>query len=176
MMKSVCIAAATTCLMAFAAPVALSQSSAVDMTTTRPAMQTVYISSQDFATTDRRVRAAIASRDLKLFAVVDHGEGARQTGLSLAPAKLYIFGNPKSGTPFMQAEPAFGLELPLKILVRETPSGEVVLTHPDIRALANAYGISGIEDVEKSISDTLSQIAQEAGAVRTERQRFEDPM
>jgi uncharacterized protein (DUF302 family) len=64
-----------------------------------------------------RHTAEIASRDLTLFAVIDHSGEAEAAGLTLRDTKLLIFGSPRAGTPVMQAAPLAALDLPLKALV-----------------------------------------------------------
>ncbi|MEO0982668.1 MAG: DUF302 domain-containing protein [Pseudomonadota bacterium] len=118
-------------------------------------------SDADFATTDMRLEAAIAERGLNLFAVVDHGAGAASVDLELGASKLYIFGNPRAGTPLMQANPTFGLDLPLKALVYETADGVFVAT-PDIDALAAEHGVDGLAPLRGNIANALAGIASEA--------------
>ncbi|MEL6258457.1 MAG: DUF302 domain-containing protein [Pseudomonadota bacterium] len=120
-------------------------------------------SNADFATTDARLKAAIESRGLTLFTVVDHGAGAESAGLELGASKLYLFGNPKAGTPLMQADPQFGLDLPLKALVYETEAG-VFVTTPDIDALAATHGVDGLEPLRGNIAKALGGIAAEAAS------------
>jgi uncharacterized protein (DUF302 family) len=64
-----------------------------------------------------RLLATIASKGMKVFAVVDHSGEARSVGLELRDTKLVIFGNPEAGTPVMQAAPLVALDLPLRVLV-----------------------------------------------------------
>jgi len=103
-----------------------------------------FISSKDsaysYAQTLTRLKAAIAARPLKLFAEIDHAAGAKSVDLNLNPSTLFIFGNPKGGTPLMQANANFGLELPLKILVIEE-DGNVKLIYQDVKSLAKNYGL-----------------------------------
>ena len=101
------------------------------MTSTSPEA----VSNADFETTKARLKNAIDARGLTLFNTIDHAAGAANVDLSLSPSTLYIFGNPKAGTPLMQANPALGLHLPLKALVRED-NGQVIVSVSDIRALA----------------------------------------
>jgi uncharacterized protein (DUF302 family) len=58
---------------------------------------------------------------MKLSTTIDHGAEARATGLERRETKLVVFGNPRTGTPIMQAAPLAGLDLPLKVLVRVDP-------------------------------------------------------
>lgn len=64
-----------------------------------------------------RIAAELADRGVHLFARIDHAAGARQAGLELADEELLIFGDPRVGTLLMQADPAAGYELPLRLLV-----------------------------------------------------------
>ena len=120
------------------------------------------VSQFDFAETDRRLAAAIARRPVKLFQTVDHGAGARSVGTPIGASKLYIFGSPKSGTPLMMANRQMGLELPMKVLVYETPDGAVHVAYPDIADLASDYAITGKDDLIGNVSGVLAAIALEA--------------
>jgi uncharacterized protein (DUF302 family) len=77
------------------------------------------VSHATVAETVARLIAEVEARGLKLFTTIDHSGEARASGLELRETKLVIFGNPKTGTPIMQAVPLAGLDLPLKVLVRE---------------------------------------------------------
>ena len=70
------------------------------------------------AETVARIIAELEARGMKLFTTIDHSGEARAAGLELRETKLVIFGNPRTGTPIMQAAPLAGLDLPLKVLVR----------------------------------------------------------
>src|SRR5579871_2129933 len=48
-----------------------------------------------------KLEVTIASKGLMLFAHIDHGAGAEQAGLKMAPAHVLIFGHAKGGTPLM---------------------------------------------------------------------------
>ena len=63
-----------------------------------------------------RLTDLIDARGMKLFAVIDQAEEARNVGLQLRPTTLVIFGNPAAGTA-VDAVPLSALDLPLKILV-----------------------------------------------------------
>lgn len=130
-------------------------------TVTSQTSTTQTISNADFATTNARLKAAIESRGLNIFAVVDHAAGAAKVDQTLAPNTLYIFGNPKAGTPLMLANPALGLDLPLKAQVREE-NGQTLVTVSDIRAITAAAGISEPAPVINNIAGALAAIMAEA--------------
>lgn len=118
-------------------------------------------SQSNFTETNARLKAAIESRGLTLFAIVDHAAGAAKVNQTLAPNTLYIFGNPKAGTPLMLANPALGLDLPLKANVREE-NGQVLVTVSDIRAITAAAGVTEPAQVINNIAAALDAIATEA--------------
>ena len=66
-----------------------------------------------------RLENSIASRGLTIFARIDHAAGAKDVGMDLRPTQVLIFGSPKSGTPLMQMSETIGIDLPLKMLVRQ---------------------------------------------------------
>lgn len=77
------------------------------------------VSHTTVAETVARLIAEVEARGMKLFTTIDHSGEARASGLELRETKLVIFGNPQTGTRIMQAVPLAGLDLPLKVLVRE---------------------------------------------------------
>lgn len=118
-------------------------------------------SAADFETTLAQAQAAIDKRGFKTFAVIDHAAGAASIGQPLRPATLIIFGNPKGGTPVMQAEPLMGLELPLKMLVTQGDDA-VAITWRDMKHTFYEYGVGDHPAAEK-MSAVLKAIAEEAG-------------
>ena len=83
--------------------------------------------------------------------------------MQLSPSTLFIFGNPKAGTPLMQANPALGIELPMKILVIETTNGVQVLRQ-NIPVILSQYGVTPEDVNAASIEQTLSAIVDEAAS------------
>jgi uncharacterized protein (DUF302 family) len=76
-----------------------------------------------------RLRDLLQSKGVMLFALVDHSGEAEKVGLKMPPTKLLIFGSPKAGTPLMVAAPGIAIDLPLKILIAETPDGKVWVSY-----------------------------------------------
>jgi uncharacterized protein (DUF302 family) len=87
-----------------------------------------------------RLEALLKEKGVKLFCVVDHSGEALAAGLSMPPTRLLIFGNPKAGTPLMLAAPSTALDLPLKILVAQTPDGLTQLSWNDPAWLQSRHG------------------------------------
>ena len=88
-----------------------------------------------------RLIAEVEARGMKLFMTIDHSAEARATGLELRETKLVVFGNPRTGTPIMQAAAVAGLDLPLKVLVRVDP-GRTCVSSAAPAELAARYQLS----------------------------------
>jgi len=114
------------------------------------------------AETVERFAAAIEEAGAKLFVIVDHSGEAERAGLSLRDTKLLIFGNPKGGTPVMQASPLAALDLPLKVLVWADDSGSVWMSYLTGEWLAERHGVG--PDLARPLSAVASLIARIARA------------
>lgn len=118
-------------------------------------------STRDQEATVTALLEALDRRDLTVFAVIDHQAGAASVDLSLRPMTVVIFGNPKAGTPLMQAEPLLGAELPLRALVfTEDGVTRIAVTGTDF--LRRRYELDDAKDVVDRIGDVLSTIVAEA--------------
>ena len=89
--------------------------------------------------TMQRLETLLGERGVTIFARVDHSGEAAKVGLAMRPTKLLIFGSPKGGTPLMQATPTVAIDLPLKALFWEDPSGKVWLTSNDPQYLQHRH-------------------------------------
>ena len=88
-----------------------------------------------------KLKNILQSKQITLFALIDHGGEAAKVGLKMPPTKLLIFGNPKGGTPLMLAAPSIALDLPLKILVSEDTQGKVWLSYNSPEYLKERHGL-----------------------------------
>ena len=77
----------------------------------------------------------------RLESLLNHSGEADKVGLKMPPTKLLIFGNPKGGTPLMQAAPTVAIDLPLKALFWEDANGECWLTYNDPEYLQSRHGV-----------------------------------
>ena len=108
---------------------------------------------------------SIAAHGLTNFARIDHAAGAKDVGMDLLPTRVVIFGSPKSGTPLMQMSDTIGLQLPLKILVRQQPSGETILAYDDPAWIAKRYRLNdAATPVVAKMQAAMAAIAGEAAA------------
>ena len=75
------------------------------------------LSPRPVAATVARLTELVATKGMRLFAVIDQRAEAEQAGLELRETVLVIFGSPAAGTPVMDAAPLAALDLPLKVLI-----------------------------------------------------------
>ena len=93
------------------------------------------------AATLERLEALLKERGVMIFARIDFGGDAARAGLTMRPEQMLIFGNPKAGTPLMQAVPAAGIDLPLKALVWEDAEGRTQIAYNDPQYVIRRHGL-----------------------------------
>jgi uncharacterized protein (DUF302 family) len=91
--------------------------------------------------TVEKLKGILQAKGITLFALVDHSGEAAKAGMKMRPTKLFIFGNPKGGTPVMLAAPSSAIDLPLKILVWEDAQGKVWITYNSPAYLQERHNI-----------------------------------
>ncbi|MGA2564611.1 MAG: DUF302 domain-containing protein [Steroidobacteraceae bacterium] len=93
------------------------------------------------AVTMDRLEALLKERGIIVFARIDFSSDAAKAGLTMRPEQLLIFGNPKAGTPLMQAAPIAGLDLPLKALVWEDSGGSIWIAYNEAQYLIRRHDL-----------------------------------
>lgn len=116
-------------------------------------------SAYNYQQTREHLIAAIESHNLVLFGEFDHAKEAKNAGLSMLPTTVIIFGNPKGGTPLMQAYPDMALDLPFRVLIREGQDGRVLVGYHPVETL-QAYGldtaaIQPFKNLEKLVQSAI---------------------
>jgi uncharacterized protein (DUF302 family) len=81
------------------------------------------------AETADRLESLLKAKGLKIFARIDQAAAAAAVGLTMRPMILFIFGDPKAGTPLMIQHPSIAIDLPLKALIWESADGKVWLSY-----------------------------------------------
>jgi uncharacterized protein (DUF302 family) len=103
-----------------------------------PARTQTLTSQYDFPTTVSRLKEALNSRGITVFADIDQSAAAAQAGEALRPTRLFLFGNPKAGTPAMQANPHAAVELPLRAVVWQDEHGATHIDYQDTTTVLNS--------------------------------------
>jgi uncharacterized protein (DUF302 family) len=114
--------------------------------------------------TVERLKVLLAGKGVEVFAHIDHAAAARKAGLSLRPTQVLVFGNPRAGTPLMQARRTIGLDLPLRTLVWEDEAGTVRLTYRRVADLARQHRVTGHDQTVQALDDGLAGLARAATA------------
>lgn len=105
---------------------------------------------------------ALEAKGIKVFARIDHAAGAKSAGLDMPPTEVVIFGNPKLGTPLMQAKPEIAIDLPMKVLAWQDASGKVRIGYTAPETLKARYGIEGRDEVIAAMSKALDGLTSGA--------------
>ena len=113
------------------------------------------------AETGDRLEAALAERDLNVFARIDHAANADSVELELRDTELVIFGNPNVGTRLMQCNQSVAIDLPQKMLIWEDETGQTWLAYNSPIYLMERHALSDCEPVINRIGEVLEDIAQQ---------------
>lgn len=111
--------------------------------------------------TVEKLKGILQAKGVMLFALVDHSGEAEKVGMKMRPTKLLIFGNPKAGTPLMQAAPSTAIDLPLKILVWEDGQGRVWVSYNSSAYLQQRHGFPAELLQNIAVVETLAAKAAE---------------
>ncbi|HEY6717080.1 MAG TPA: DUF302 domain-containing protein [Reyranella sp.] len=124
---------------------------------------TACVSSHGPKETMDRLIAAVTSRGMTVLARIDHAAAAVKAGMELRPTEVVLFGNPRAGTPLMQAAQTIGIDLPLKALVWQDADGKTWFAYNDPKWLAKRHqALVGTERSLGAMTDALAAVAKEA--------------
>lgn len=118
-------------------------------------------SASDVATTADKLVAAVEAAGATVFARVDHAEGARSVDAQLDPMVLVMFGNPKLGTPILQASPVTSLDLPVRVLIWEE-NGTTKVGYLDPDELEDRYDVDGADQAFDMMAGALKKLTDAA--------------
>jgi uncharacterized protein (DUF302 family) len=110
-----------------------------------------------------RLVAAIGEHGMAVMARVDHAAAAAKVGLDLRPTEVLMFGNPRGGTPLMQAAQSAGIDLPLKALVWQDEAERTWVGYNDPHWIASRHG-AGIGSAAVAVAMTAALAAITATA------------
>ncbi|MEO9781280.1 MAG: DUF302 domain-containing protein [Sedimentitalea sp.] len=108
------------------------------------------------------LQAAVEGAGATVFARVDHAAGAQKVDMELGDAQVLIFGNPKLGTPAMQADPLAGLFLPLKVLAYGDADGQVWLVYESPKEMLDDLNIDDDAEYVQKMTGALAKLTGKA--------------
>jgi uncharacterized protein (DUF302 family) len=107
-----------------------------------------------------RLESLLKEKEVLVFARIDLSGDAARVGLHMRAEQLLIFGNPKGGTPLMQAMPTVGLDLPLKALVWEDSEDKTWLAYNDPMYIVQRHAVqSGLSAILAAVIPLLERAA-----------------
>ncbi len=92
-----------------------------------------------------RLKQDIAAKGIMFFDEIDQAGLAAGADIALRPSTLLLFGNPPLGTQFIAADPAAGLDWPVRLLVAEDAEGRVWAIYTDFDWIRRRHGIAGLD-------------------------------
>jgi len=107
-------------------------------------------------TADKLIQA-IEGAGATVFARIDHAAGAEKVGLEMEAATLVIFGNPKLGTPIMNANPRAGIDLPIRVLIWSQDS-KVQLGALSPESFQERHSLEGVDGPLKKMGGALNKL------------------
>jgi uncharacterized protein (DUF302 family) len=109
-----------------------------------------------------RLRQMLAAHHLRVFADLDFSADAAAEGVPLRPTRLLIAGNPKAGTPLIEAVATAAIDLPLKVLVWSDGGSGSKVAYNDPQYLAHRHGLP--PELVPNIAGFGALVAKAAGA------------
>ena len=105
---------------------------------------------------------ALKDKGITPIARIDHAAAAKASGLELKPIEVLLFGNPKLGTPLMQANPHIAIDLPMRVLAWEDGDGKVWIGYTTPATLKTRYKIDGLDDILRAMAGALEAFTSAA--------------
>ena len=118
-------------------------------------------SASSVAETADRLVGAVENAGATVFARVDHAAGAASIDAELAPMTMVMFGNPRIGTPILQAAPHAGIDLPLRVLIWEE-DGTTRVGYLDPAELKARYAVEGADEALAMMTGALDNLTNAA--------------
>ncbi len=118
-----------------------------------------HTSNSSVEDTMNKLEEELGNRGMRVFTRIDHAAGANSVDMDLRPTELLLFGNPRGGTPFMQCNQSVAIDLPMKLLVWQDQSGQVLVGYNDIAYLARRHEIEDcpvVPNLSKALADIIA--------------------
>jgi uncharacterized protein (DUF302 family) len=109
-----------------------------------------------------RLEREIAANGMSVFSRINHAALASEMGMTLRPTEVILFGNPRGGTPLMQASQTIGNDLPLKVLLWQDVSGKTWLSYNKPAWLIKRHDLKEADRMAVQMESALASIALKA--------------
>jgi uncharacterized protein (DUF302 family) len=115
-----------------------------------------------FDETITRIKGDIAGKGIRFFDEIDQTQLGADAKLPINRSTLLLFGNPPLGVQFLQANPAAGLDWPVRMLVTQDDDGAVWVSWTDFHFVAGRYQLQNRDAQIKMASEVAASIASAA--------------
>lgn len=109
--------------------------------------------------TGQRLQNVLNGLGITVFARIDHAQAASRVDQSLRPTETIIFGNPHSGTPFIQQSQAAAIDLPQKMVVWQDENDQVFLAYNSPEYIARRHQLDDADAHVSKVTQVLNSIA-----------------
>lgn len=120
-------------------------------------------SAKSFADTVAGIKGAIKEKGLAIIFEANHQNMIAMVGGSTTPSVAIGFAKPQMGQQLLSIEPLAGIEMPMRIAVRELPDGKVYVIYYQPSYLFAHYGNPKLEKLGEKMDAMVAMIAK-AGA------------
>jgi uncharacterized protein (DUF302 family) len=126
-----------------------------------PHLDDGYLTLLRYGLIDRARQELEAAATLSIFASRDHGGLLAIAGLK-RQAIQYDIGNPLTASLMTRHEVSAALYAPIRVLLRESPEGEVAFEYDRPVSTFGQFGDESVDSVARKLDDELEKILQKA--------------
>jgi uncharacterized protein (DUF302 family) len=121
-----------------------------------PPMQSVTRSALEVEGTVGRLKQAVAQEQMWLIHEINPQMLLERGGYAIEPARQLLFFHPRYVARLLASDPAALVEIPLKLVVMQTPDGAVSVSHNDVMCLFGRY--PGVAEVAQELAHLVKRI------------------
>lgn len=117
-------------------------------------------SSKSFADTVAGIKGAIKNKGLAIIFEANHQNMIAMVGGSTTPSVAIGFAKPQTGQKLLSIEPLAGIEMPMRVAVRELPNGKVYVIYYQPSYLFAHYNNPKLKKLGEKMDKMLTMIAK----------------
>jgi len=112
-----------------------------------------------------RLEKIFIKKGVTIFNRIKHSDAAEKVGVKIGETELFVFGNPKLGSPLMKCKQSMAIDLPQKALVWQDDKHKVWISYNDIRYIAKRHHLAGCDAMVAKIEKVLAKLTNAAAHV-----------
>jgi uncharacterized protein (DUF302 family) len=126
-----------------------------------PRLDDGFLTLLRFGLVDRARQELEAAATLSIFGTRDHGALLAIAGLK-RQAIQYDIGNPLTASMMTRHKISAGLYAPIRVLLRESPEGEVAFEYDRPISIFGQFGDERVDSVDRKLDENLKDVLQGA--------------